>query len=346
MRPVVRRRATLHTVPRKMVTGTHHPRDPAAFAAALLAADRRGTCVDLAAVTVDRSPRGAVATRPRRGTVRRAEPGPHGPLVLEARVDAAGTILEVWGSPSTPADDSARALAAAGRWAGLDDRPEGFEEMVAVQPTLRALQHRLGVPRLSCVPRLEEAFGRAVLGQLVQTVEARRSTAQLAALTGDAAPGGLWCWPTPARLGATPAWQLRRCGVSLQGARALHAAAVAERRLTEADADWALLDRRLCALPGVGAWTSAETRLALGDADAVSVGDYHLPSLVGSILAGSPGDGPDGSWTDAGMLALLAPYAGQRGRVVRLLIAGVSAGLVRRPARRAPRAARSRHRYW
>lgn len=278
--------------------------------------------------------------------MRRAEPGPRGAIVLEARPEDDGVVLEVWGPPSTPANAASAALEAARGWAGLQDRAADFGDMVAAHPTLRALHRRLGTPVLSRLPRLQEAFGRAVLAQLVQTLEANRSTAQVATLVGEAAPGGLWCWPTPARLGATPAWELRRCGVSLRGARALHAGVVAEVRLAEACGDWALLDRRLRTLPGVGPWTSAETRLALGDADAVSVGDYHLPSLVGAALDGGRGDGPDGGWTDAGLLTLLAPYAGQRGRVIRLVCAGLSAGLVRRPPRRAPRAALSRHRYW
>lgn len=314
--------------------------------ATLLAAERRRTPADLRGVVVDRARRGAVAAPGPAGTVRRAEPGPCGPLVLEARPEADGAVCEVWGPASTPPDAAERALVAAIAWAGLVDPAEGFGELVAAHPTLRALHRRLGTPRLSRMPRVGEAVGRAVLAQLVQTVEAARSTAQVAAMVGQPAPNGLWCWPTAGRLGATPAWSLRRCGVSLRGAQALHAAAVAEHRLIEAVGDWAMLDRRLRALPGVGAWTSGETRLALGDPDAVSVGDYHLPSLVGSVLDGGPGDGCDGAWTDTGLLALLDPYTGQRGRVIRLVVAGVVAGVVRRPARTAPRAALSRHRYW
>ena len=70
----------------------------------------------------------------------------------------------------------------------------------------------------------------------------------------------------------------------------------------------------LRSIPGVGAWTAAEVGLrAFGDPDAVSVGDFHLPHLVSWALAGEP------RATDERMLELLAPYAGQRGRVVRLL---------------------------
>jgi 3-methyladenine DNA glycosylase/8-oxoguanine DNA glycosylase len=66
-------------------------------------------------------------------------------------------------------------------------------------------------------------------------------------------------------------------------------------------------------------------RVACGDPDAVSLGDYHLPRLVAWLLAGEP------TADDARMLELLEPYRGQRARVVALL---EHAG--HRPPRRAP----------
>lgn len=70
---------------------------------------------------------------------------------------------------------------------------------------------------------------------------------------------------------------------------------------------------RLRHVPGIGVWTAAETaQRAFGDADAVSVGDYHIPALVGWALIGRPVD-------DAGMLEVLAPWPGHRHRVVRLI---------------------------
>jgi hypothetical protein len=79
--------------------------------------------------------------------------------------------------------------------------------------------------------------------------------------------------------------------------------------------------RRLTALPGIGPWTAAEVGMvALGDPDAVSVSDYHLPNQVAWALAGEPGA------DDARMLELLEPYRGQRGRVIRLILAGATAG--------------------
>jgi 3-methyladenine DNA glycosylase/8-oxoguanine DNA glycosylase len=87
-------------------------------------------------------------------------------------------------------------------------------------------------------------------------------------------------------------------------------------------------DKRLRSIPGIGPWTSAEVRQrACGDADAVSVGDYNLPAAVGWALAGRVVD-------DAGMLELLAPYAGHRYRATRLVeLSGA------RPPRRGPRLA-------
>jgi 3-methyladenine DNA glycosylase/8-oxoguanine DNA glycosylase len=66
-------------------------------------------------------------------------------------------------------------------------------------------------------------------------------------------------------------------------------------------------------VPGIGVWTAAEVRQrAHGDPDAVSVGDFHLPAIVGFALEGRRVD-------DEGMLGLLAPYAGHRYRAARLI---------------------------
>ena len=64
----------------------------------------------------------------------------------------------------------------------------------------------------------------------------------------------------------------------------------------------------------MGLWTSAEVaRLAHGDADAVSVGDFHVKNLVAFALAGEP------RGTDERMLELLEPFEGHRGRVCLLI---------------------------
>jgi 3-methyladenine DNA glycosylase/8-oxoguanine DNA glycosylase len=85
--------------------------------------------------------------------------------------------------------------------------------------------------------------------------------------------------------------------------------------------DPASATRRLCAFPGIGPWTAAQVGLAaLGDPDAVPVGDLHLPNMVAWALAGEP------RGTDDRMLELLEPFAGHRGRAARLLtLAGLQA---------------------
>jgi 3-methyladenine DNA glycosylase/8-oxoguanine DNA glycosylase len=56
--------------------------------------------------------------------------------------------------------------------------------------------------------------------------------------------------------------------------------------------------------------------LALGDPDAVAVGDYWLKHVVSYALTG------EARGTDERMLELLEPWRGQRGRVCRLLVSG------------------------
>lgn len=296
--------------------------------------------VDVRALPCDRVRYGAVARRTTPTRACRAEPGPCGPLVLEVLADREGTRVSVRGPADTPREAAASALEAAIAWGGLRDGPSLLTDVVADHPLLRDTLRRTGPVRLSRTPRVGEAIGRAVIAQLVQAVEAHRSIAQLASRVGTAAPGGLHAWPTARQIGSTPVWELRRCGVSGRAVRALHAAAVDDARLESCRDDFVALDRRLRAIPGIGVWTSGEVRRDLGDPDAVPVGDYNLPSLVGWVLAG------DRDADDQRMLELLAPFAGQRARVIALVGRAVATGLAQRPRRRAPRAALSAHRYW
>lgn len=84
--------------------------------------------------------------------------------------------------------------------------------------------------------------------------------------------------------------------------------------------------RKLRMVPGVGVWTAAEvSQRALGDPDAVSFGDYHIPRNVGSALVGRPVD-------DQELAEILQPYTGHRYRVQRLIeLSGIA------PPRRGPR---------
>jgi 3-methyladenine DNA glycosylase/8-oxoguanine DNA glycosylase len=69
----------------------------------------------------------------------------------------------------------------------------------------------------------------------------------------------------------------------------------------------------LISLPGIGEWTAAEVaQRAWGDADAISVGDYHLSNMIGCTLLGYRIDDP-------AMVELLEPLRPHRQRAVRLL---------------------------
>lgn len=213
---------------------------------------------------------------------------------------------------------------------GAGDDPAAFRPD---QPRLRELAARFPGLRLGRTDRVLEALVPAVLEQKVPGLEAVRAWRRLLTWYGTPAPGpapaGMRVFPSPGAWRAIPSWGWHQAGVEGVRAQTIVGAATVADRLEEtclAPGDEA--DRRLRSLPGIGPWTSAEIRQrACGDPDAVSVGDYHLPGMVGWTLTGQAVD-------DAGMVALLAPYAGQRHRAARLIELGGSG-----PPRRGPRLA-------
>ena len=211
---------------------------------------------------------------------------------------------------------------------GAHDDLSGFR---ARHPVVGELMLRHPGLRVGRTDRVFEALVPAVLEQKVVGREAHRAWRLLLRTFGEPAPGpapdGMRVFPPPRVWARIPSWDWHRVGVEGVRARTIIGAADVAARLEqvlELGPDEA--DRRLRSLPGIGLWTSAEIRQrAAGDPDAVSIGDYHLPRAVGWTLAGRITD-------DAGMLELLAPYAGHRYRVTRLIELGGS-----EPPRRGPR---------
>ena len=179
------------------------------------------------------------------------------------------------------------------------------------------LARRLTGLRIGRSRAVMEALVPAILEQKVTGSEASRAGRGLVARYGEPAPGplGLLVPPDPAILAVLPYYELHPLGVEQRRAEVIrrvarHAAAL-EGLVAAAPGD---VDRRLQSYVGIGPWTAAEVGArALGDPDAVSVGDFHLPNLVAWALAGEP------RADDARMLALLEPWRGQRGRVIRML---------------------------
>jgi len=250
------------------------------------------------------------------GTVWRAGSTPAGAATLALRRDDSGTVHATgWGPGAAWALDGLPALL------GAADDDSAF---VSHHPLISQVRHRMPGLRLGATRRVWDVLVAAVLEQKVTGVEARRSWRELCRRFGEQAPGPapLRVPPGPAAVRAIPDWEWHHAGVDQSRRRALLAAAAVAPRLESAVALTGQAGRDLlCTVPGIGIWTAAEVaQRAWADADAVSVGDYHIPSVVGYALVGRPLD-------DAGMLQVLAPYAPQRHRAVRY----VEASGFRRP---------------
>jgi 3-methyladenine DNA glycosylase/8-oxoguanine DNA glycosylase len=260
------------------------------------------------------------------GAVWRTSLTPDGPATLRVSSVLYGTSTQVTAGAWGPG--AGWMLEAVPDLLGASDDPSGF---VPQHPVLREAVARHPGFRVGRTGRVLEALVPAVLEQKVVGLEAFRAWRLLLRRFGLPAPGpapaGMAVSPPAATWAAIPSWEWHRAGAEgIRAATITGAARVAGRLEQVLDQPPAEADRRLRSLPGIGAWTSAEIRSrAAGDPDAVSVGDYNLPGAVGWALAGRVVD-------DAGMLELLAPYAGHRYRAARLIeLTGL------RPPRRGPR---------
>ena len=203
------------------------------------------------------------------------------------------------------------------RLLGLEDHPEEF---VPTHRVLRDLTKEKPGLRIGRSDRVFESIVPAILGQKVATREAHRNERALTRRFSEPAPGplDLTLPVAPQVLAEVPYWQMHELGIERRRADLLRFVAKRSGRLEEV----AGMTRdeaysRLTAFPGIGPWTAALVMgSALGDPDAVPVGDYHLPNTVAWALAGEP------RADDRRMLELLDPYRGHRGRVIRLLKAG------------------------
>lgn len=242
----------------------------------------------------------------------RTIPTPNGGATLFLSQRGAGIEARAWG------DGAEWAIAAVPELCGSGDDDEGFD--VSSHAFLHDSDRRNPGLRLLRTGLVLEMLIAAILEQKVTGLEARRAWVQLIRKHGEVAPGpapaGMRVFPLAHTWRMIPSWEWHRAGVDPQRSRtAVAAASVAAglERTLALGRGGKEVEKRLRSVPGVGIWTAAETmQRAHGDSDAVSIGDYHLPAVVGWALIGKPVD-------DDGMLELLAPWPGHRQRVMRLI---------------------------
>ncbi|WP_438816960.1 DNA-3-methyladenine glycosylase family protein, partial [Streptomyces clavuligerus] len=235
---------------------------------------------------------------------------PEGPGSL--RITAVGDQVEAhaWGPGAAWLLDGLPALL------GADDDPGA---LVPRHRLVALSQRRRPGLRLTRTGLVLETLIPTILEQKVTTDEAYRAWRLLVRRHGEAAPGptpGLFVLPDARTWSLVPSWEWHRAGVDdKRAATILRAARVAHRLEETAGLPPEQARARLELIPGIGPWTSTETvQRSHGAPDAVTVGDLHLPGIVGYALTGNR------DADDTAMLDLLAPYAGQRHRAARLIL--------------------------
>ncbi|MFE2600534.1 DNA-3-methyladenine glycosylase family protein [Streptomyces sp. NPDC059396] len=260
------------------------------------------------------------------GSYLRAVRTPAGPGTLRLKAADGAVEAEAWGPGADWMLEQLPDLL------GAADDPDAFTPRHRL--LAETLRHRPGL-RLCRTGLVLESLIPSVLEQKVTTVEAYRAWRTLVRKYGEPAPGPalpsgerLYVMPDARTWSLIPSWEWHKAGVDAKRSATILRAVRVARRLEEAAAmDPVQAAARLQLIPGIGPWTAAEVvQRSNGAPDAVTVGDLHLPGIIGHALAG------DRYADDAAMLELLAPYAGQRHRATRLILLSG-----RTPARRTPR---------
>ena len=194
---------------------------------------------------------------------------------------------------------------------------------------VQALEKRWGHVRIGATGDVYRAALTATLGQRITAAEAVAQWRRLCVAFGhlcdtsrDTDSLSLHSPPDPEVLARASPFQLHRFGIEESRARTLIAIAQVFLRPGSHHHDHEAAMARLCRdVPRFGPWTQALVRYeALGDPDAVAVGDFHLKNVVTYAFTGNP------RGTDDAMIDLLDPYRGQRGRILMWLgLAGIQA---------------------
>jgi 3-methyladenine DNA glycosylase/8-oxoguanine DNA glycosylase len=237
-----------------------------------------------------------------------------GPAALSVWIDGGTLRAEAWG------DGAADALAAVPDFVGLTDDPTGFDP--SPHPLTRDLCAQHPGARLIRTRNIFDALVPTILGQKVTAVQALRSYQTLVRRVRVRAPlphvsrRPLLMPPTPDEvLTALSGHGAATLAIDSSRTAAIREVALLANRFDAlAHRPGAEVRAALEAIPGIGVWTANHVSyVAVGDADAVWVGDYHLKNIVGFALTGAARS------TDDEMVAMLEPFRPHRARVLRLI---------------------------
>ncbi len=225
------------------------------------------------------------------------------------------TTAEAWGSGADWLIDRAP------YWVGLHDDVDGFDP--TLNSTIADWARRHPGIRLPAAGVIWQELLLVLLGQRVTTGEALKSWVRIVYEWGEPAPGpcDLRLPPTPEVVAAKSYVDLHRFNVERRRADAILLSARRANRLEEAAAmDPEAARVRLSALPGLGQWTATSVITAThGDPDTIVLRDYGLPTMVNYAFTGDARRVPADEGGDEIMCRHLAPWAGHRQRIVRLL---------------------------
>ena len=236
-----------------------------------------------------------------RGIVWRATRTPDGIACTALRQSTDGTVrAAAWGPGREWAIAQVPALC------GAHDDEHGFAP--SLHPVVSEAQRRRPGVRLGRSDLVFDALAQSITEQKVTLRQAFGAWRSVVTWFGERAPAPaprpLFAPPTIDGWRRIPSWAWHRAGLEPPQSRALVEAArrgAGLVRAVEAAEDGEARGIRLMGVRGVGPWTASETRIrALGDPDAVSVGDFHLAHQIGYALTGHRTD-------DDGMLELLEP---------------------------------------
>lgn len=244
------------------------------------------------------------------GVVWRTWRSPAGPATIRLVTHSDRLEATAWGEGADAALDAAPNLI------GSTDDTSGFRPSGGVVEELWRRFPGLRTPRSGAVVEALIAF---VVEQRVTAFEGQRAHRQLAERWGDPAPGpiDLLLPPDPGRLAGASHYDLHLAGLEQgRGDLIRRLAAMARRLDALALLPPAAAHQRLREVAGVSSWAAARVAAsALGDADAVPLGDPKLASDVTWALTGRAIDDDDA------LLSALEPWAGHRGRVLQLITA-------------------------